>query len=198
MKSTLEMVREFHDTFGVDHATHQNEHKIRPLRARLIREEFRELSDALAFLDPVETLDALCDLLYVTDGALLAFNMNGYVESDLTNGLPTAQYSLGQIQQASKTAAWTLERGYHKAIQQALSNLAFSIHEFNRHWGFLKDGHKLTFSEVFPQAFQEVHRSNMSKLDENGKPVLREDGKILKSNLFSPPNLRQFVEGGDQ
>lgn len=37
--------------------------------------------------------------------------------------------------------------------------------------------------------FDEVHRSNMSKLDENGNPVKREDGKILKSKLFTPPNL---------
>lgn len=39
------------------------------------------------------------------------------------------------------------------------------------------------------QVFDEVHRSNMSKLDENGLPVYREDGKVLKSKLFSPPDL---------
>lgn len=41
--------------------------------------------------------------------------------------------------------------------------------------------------------FDEVHRSNMSKLDENGSPVKREDGKILKSKLFSPPNLKDIL-----
>jgi len=35
----------------------------------------------------------------------------------------------------------------------------------------------------------EVHRSNMSKLDENGFPVLRADGKVGKSSLFEPPNI---------
>lgn len=38
-------------------------------------------------------------------------------------------------------------------------------------------------------AFDEVHRSNMSKLDENGEPILREDGKIMKSHLFIQPDL---------
>lgn len=42
--------------------------------------------------------------------------------------------------------------------------------------------------------FNEVHRSNMSKLDKNGKPVKREDGKILKSKLFSPPNLKAILD----
>lgn len=41
--------------------------------------------------------------------------------------------------------------------------------------------------------FDEVHRSNMSKLDENGNVVKREDGKILKSKLFSPPNIETIL-----
>ena len=42
--------------------------------------------------------------------------------------------------------------------------------------------------------FEEVHRSNMSKLGADGKPVIREDGKILKGENYSPPNLAQFFE----
>jgi predicted HAD superfamily Cof-like phosphohydrolase len=42
--------------------------------------------------------------------------------------------------------------------------------------------------------FREVHRSNMSKLDENGKPILREDGKVLKSRLWSPPDIDGILE----
>ena len=44
--------------------------------------------------------------------------------------------------------------------------------------------------------FDEVHRSNMSKLDEDGKPVLREDGKILKPDCWSPPNLGPILQTG--
>ena len=43
------------------------------------------------------------------------------------------------------------------------------------------------------EAFAEVHRSNMTKLGSDGKPVLRKDGKILKGPDFTPPNLRPFL-----
>lgn len=42
-------------------------------------------------------------------------------------------------------------------------------------------------------AFREVHRSNMSKLGEDGKPIKREDGKILKGPNFTPPNLEPYI-----
>ncbi len=37
--------------------------------------------------------------------------------------------------------------------------------------------------------FNRVHKSNMSKLGEDGKPVYREDGKIMKSDQYQEPNL---------
>jgi len=49
------------------------------------------------------------------------------------------------------------------------------------------------FDTVLPEAFEEVHRSNMSKL-ENGKAIFREDGKILKGKNYFRPNLKQFIE----
>jgi predicted HAD superfamily Cof-like phosphohydrolase len=42
--------------------------------------------------------------------------------------------------------------------------------------------------------FDEIHRSNMSKLDENGKPIFREDGKVLKSSLYFRPNINQILK----
>jgi predicted HAD superfamily Cof-like phosphohydrolase len=39
------------------------------------------------------------------------------------------------------------------------------------------------------ELFDEVHRSNMSKLDENDLPILRDDGKVLKSPRFVEPDL---------
>lgn len=43
-------------------------------------------------------------------------------------------------------------------------------------------------------AFNRVHQSNMSKLGEDGKPIVREDGKILKGPKYSPPDLEDLVE----
>ena len=43
------------------------------------------------------------------------------------------------------------------------------------------------------EALHRVHKSNMSKLDEYGKPILREDGKVLKGPMYAPPNLEDLV-----
>ena len=48
--------------------------------------------------------------------------------------------------------------------------------------------------QVKYRAFAEVQASNMSKLGEDGKPILREDGKILKGPNFRPPDLAQFLK----
>ena len=44
------------------------------------------------------------------------------------------------------------------------------------------------------EVFTEIHRSNMSKLDENGKPILREDGKILKGKNYFKPNITKILD----
>jgi predicted HAD superfamily Cof-like phosphohydrolase len=44
------------------------------------------------------------------------------------------------------------------------------------------------------EVFDEIHRSNMSKLDENGKPIFREDGKVMKSARYFKPDIRQILE----
>jgi len=43
------------------------------------------------------------------------------------------------------------------------------------------------------EVFKEIHRSNMSKLDENGQPILRPDGKILKSSNYFKPNIQRIL-----
>lgn len=42
------------------------------------------------------------------------------------------------------------------------------------------------------ECFTEVHESNMSKFDK-GKPIYREDGKVLKSDTYMPPNLGEIL-----
>jgi len=62
---------------------------------------------------------------------------------------------------------------------------------------YVLDGTFLEFGlhGVKRAAFEEVHRSNMSKLGEDGRPVLRDDGKVLKGPNFTPPDLAPFVGG---
>jgi predicted HAD superfamily Cof-like phosphohydrolase len=54
----------------------------------------------------------------------------------------------------------------------------------------LKHGLQHKIEEVF----DEIHRSNMSKLDENGKPIFREDGKVLKGNNYFKPDIKKILD----
>ena len=44
-------------------------------------------------------------------------------------------------------------------------------------------------NEALDEAFMRVHLSNMSKLGEDGKPIFREDGKVLKGPNYKAPDL---------
>lgn len=44
--------------------------------------------------------------------------------------------------------------------------------------------------------YDEVMRSNMTKLGADGKPIIREDGKILKGPNYEPPDLGKVLYGG--
>ena len=43
------------------------------------------------------------------------------------------------------------------------------------------------------KCFEEVQSSNMSKLDENGKPIYNDKGKVMKGPNYFKPNLNKFV-----
>ena len=44
------------------------------------------------------------------------------------------------------------------------------------------------------ECFKEVQRSNMSKLDLNGKPIFNENGKVMKGPNYFQPNLKKFIK----
>ena len=54
----------------------------------------------------------------------------------------------------------------------------------------LKHGMQDKIAEVF----QEIQRSNMSKLDADGKPIYREDGKVMKSDQYFKPDIKAILE----
>lgn len=60
---------------------------------------------------------------------------------------------------------------------------------------YVLSGFAVTFGLPFDEAFQRVHESNMSKLGPDGKPVYREDGKVMKGPNYKKPNLTDLVEG---
>tara|TARA_B100000965_G_C19592220_1_gene758463 strand:+ start:216 stop:584 length:369 start_codon:yes stop_codon:yes gene_type:complete len=54
-------------------------------------------------------------------------------------------------------------------------------------------GAGVAFGVNLDKCFEEVHRSNMSKLSEDGKPIFNEFGKVMKGPNYSKPNLKQFL-----
>lgn len=83
---------------------------------------------------------------------------------------------------------WEYDDAAHKndivGIADALADMIYIIH-----------GTALVYGIPLDAVFDEVHRSNMSKLDEEGKPLYREDGKVLKGSLYSPPNIQEILDG---
>ncbi len=53
-------------------------------------------------------------------------------------------------------------------------------------------GTAVSFGLPLEEVFAEVHKSNMSKLGDDGKPIYREDGKVLKGPNYKLPDLERF------
>ena len=67
-------------------------------------------------------------------------------------------------------------------VADALSDLLYVVYGAGHSFGIDLD-----------DCFAEVHRSNMSKLGEDGEPIYREDGKVLKGPNFSEPDLTSVL-----
>jgi predicted HAD superfamily Cof-like phosphohydrolase len=59
-------------------------------------------------------------------------------------------------------------------------------------------GSAVTYGIDLDAVLTEVHRSNMSKLDASGRPLLREDGKVMKSSRYTPPNVANVLNEQSQ
>jgi predicted HAD superfamily Cof-like phosphohydrolase len=55
-------------------------------------------------------------------------------------------------------------------------------------------GTAVTYGIDLDLVLSEVHRANMSKLDHNGKPIKRADGKVLKSEQYTPPDVKAMLQ----
>lgn len=68
-------------------------------------------------------------------------------------------------------------------VADALADLCYVI-----------NGMALQYGIDLDKCFAEVHASNMSKLGADGKPIFREDGKVLKGPNYFKPNLSPFIK----
>lgn len=67
-------------------------------------------------------------------------------------------------------------------LLKELADLVYVCYAYADRWGWNLD-----------EAIRRVHISNMSKLDDDGQPIFREDGKILKSTSYKAPDLKDLV-----
>ena len=75
-------------------------------------------------------------------------------------------------------------RHRHNAQTEALKELAdlvYVCYQYAQNMGWFLD-----------EALDRVHKSNLSKLDDDGNPIYREDGKVLKGPNYKPPNLEDL------
>ncbi len=52
---------------------------------------------------------------------------------------------------------------------------------------------KHNMGHLIEDVFNEIHRSNMSKLGDDNKPIYRNDGKVMKGPNYSPPELKHLI-----
>jgi predicted HAD superfamily Cof-like phosphohydrolase len=78
-----------------------------------------------------------------------------------------------------------LEEQSEVGVLDALGDLLYVVYGAALSWGY---------GGCIDAAIREIHRSNLSKLDADGKPVYRSDGKVTKGPAYSPPNLIAVLE----
>ncbi len=69
-------------------------------------------------------------------------------------------------------------KNHQEHALKELADLVYVCYQYAENMGWFLD-----------EALDRVHKSNMSKLDEDGNPIYREDGKVLKGPNYKPPNL---------
>ena len=186
MTTPIEMVREFHTAFNhpilvgparvvVERAN---------LRFNLIEEEVNEFADAETDAD---RLDALGDIVYVVCGAALEFGLAGreaFQTTPADSGCyqPDNHLYFGgdafDMRRQVALLAEGIDNHSVASVGAALCNLYQICLD-------VADGANLPLAA----ALAEIHRSNMAKLGPDGRPIYRDDGKVMKPEGWTPPNI---------
>lgn len=186
---SLEQVKEFHEAFGHPVAPQVGsvDRKTFELRIRLIEEELNETIRDFHAGDLVKTVDGLADLTVVINGSILVFG--GYaIASEIKTYRPDfSGLYIPNVQEMTEFFSTIFdyirktERYYIRG--NVFGVLNFLIEMVQRIYD-LCDINGIPIDEVN----EAVHKANMSKLGEDGKPIYREsDNKILKGPNFRPP-----------
>ena len=72
-------------------------------------------------------------------------------------------------------------RNHQEHALKELADLVYVCYQYAENMGWFLD-----------EALDRVHKSNLSKLDEEGNPIYRDDGKVLKGPNYKPPTLEDL------
>ena len=188
---------------------------IAKLRIKLLTEEVQEGFDAAKLFYTaderistrdifIEIVDAVGDVLVLTLGTGCVYNLVldcpsyevmaeaqalttgrdlnvGLVFQLLFEELENLQHYLAVATAAPKKAI--LQAAAVSRCLQNIVNLCFA--------------HASAYGYNLVEVVREIHRSNMSKLGEDGRPIYREDGKIMKGPNYFKPNLASVLDKDD-
>ncbi len=72
-------------------------------------------------------------------------------------------------------------KNHQEHALKELADLVYVCYQYAENMGWFLD-----------EALDRVHQSNLSKLDEEGNPIYRDDGKVLKGPNYKPPTLEDL------
>ena len=127
-----------------------------------------------------DSWDAPIDVAAAVAEFHMAFNlpMRQIPSTEIDSALARLRVALLEEEVGEFVAA--SEKGDLVGIADALADIVYVIY-----------GTALTYGIDLDTVLREVHRSNMSKLGSDGKPLIRDDGKVLKSERY--PNRRDRI-----
>lgn len=184
----IKKVGQFHDAFG-----QQRGNVDRQLRYKLFMEELEEYQKASKEGDTVEIADAITDMMYIACGTA---DLHGWMfESD------DDTFSTEPEDSIDECMLWI------KGLLNLYLRIEAGENQDKNDWWLIIDS-LLTLSmhhgiyEILPDLFNEVHSSNMSKLDSSGKPIINDGvmrpdlpvGKILKPDTYRKPDIEAILK----
>ena len=112
---------------------------------------------------------------------MLAFGQKVKVSPELAD-FNTAELRFELIAEEVQELSTAIDNDDIVEIADALTDILYVVYGAGHAYGIDLD-----------DCFSEVHRSNMSKLGEDGKPIYRTDGKVLKGPDYFPPDLEGVI-----
>lgn len=188
----FQQVKEFQTVFGqlISDSPKLPDDNIRMMRQKILKEEVEEFSEAYKVNDQVEMADAICDILYVIAGTCVSYGICPDTSIDPFERIKkTKQSTMFYNIELDKILSDTFSYYEMAELDNDLAKISCYLNTL------ISDAISIAIHFGYPlqELFDEVHRSNMSKTDENGKAIKREDGKILKSSRWSPPDIETIL-----